>query len=393
MMSKTMMFKAMRRKICGMALAGVVLLGGAQIAALQAPLNTAQSLIKPADIRITITPSGKRQQSVSGDAGVAGRAVTADDPARIASISKLVVGLAVMRLVDQGKIDLDRDVSDYLGWRLRHPAFRDAKITMRLLLSHQSSITDGADYILPLDGDLASVAAKPEAWNMARAPGSWFSYANFNFPIVAATMEGATGKRFDVLMDQLVLKPLRLDACYNWQTSCSKHRRAQAITLLRPTGVLAKDAALARGETECAFVKASDGGCDVLVYKLTRNGSAFSPQGGLRISANDLVRIGGVIRNKGRPILSRKAFTEMTRTQWVFDGKNGDDDKGYFAAFGLSVHRLPDGKGSYWWGHPGEAYSLRSGLWVNEKTGEIRVRIRTMVDEFAAVGHCLDACP
>ena len=40
-----------------------------------------------------------------------GRPVTADSPVRIASISKLVASLGVLRLVDQGKLDLDRDVS------------------------------------------------------------------------------------------------------------------------------------------------------------------------------------------------------------------------------------------------------------------------------------------
>ncbi|WP_230962402.1 serine hydrolase, partial [Erythrobacter donghaensis] len=45
------------------------------------------------------------------------REATLDDPVRIASISKLAVGVAVMRLVDKAVLDLDRDVSLYLGWR------------------------------------------------------------------------------------------------------------------------------------------------------------------------------------------------------------------------------------------------------------------------------------
>ena len=47
------------------------------------------------------------------------RPVTAKSPVRIASISKLVSALGVMRLVDARVLDLDRDVSDYLGWTLR----------------------------------------------------------------------------------------------------------------------------------------------------------------------------------------------------------------------------------------------------------------------------------
>src|SRR5437016_2264795 len=48
------------------------------------------------------------------------RAVTPDDPARVASVSKMVVAIGVMQLVEAGKLDLDRDVSDYLGWNLRN---------------------------------------------------------------------------------------------------------------------------------------------------------------------------------------------------------------------------------------------------------------------------------
>ncbi|TAD84388.1 MAG: class C beta-lactamase-related serine hydrolase, partial [Sphingomonadales bacterium] len=47
------------------------------------------------------------------------RPVEANDPVRIASISKLIMALTALRLVDEGKLDLDRDVSDYLGWQVR----------------------------------------------------------------------------------------------------------------------------------------------------------------------------------------------------------------------------------------------------------------------------------
>ena len=233
--------------------------------------------ISPAVVRVDFSSSAILDQSASGEAGVAGRPVTIDDPVRVASISKLVVALGVMRLVEQGKIDLDRDVGGYLGWRVRNPAFPDTPITMRQLLSHRSGLRDNIDYIVPLDGDLSVVMAKPEAWEAAHAPGAYFSYANINSPLIAAVMEGTTGERFDLLMARLVLGPLKLDACYNWGAGCSDGRRAQAVTLLRPNGDLARDAAIT-GKDPCAVYPASDGSCDVdKLYRLARNGSAFSP--------------------------------------------------------------------------------------------------------------------
>jgi CubicO group peptidase (beta-lactamase class C family) len=344
-------------------------------------------------VKVDFTSDSLTVATVEGDAGVAGRAVTIDDPARVASISKLVVAVGVMRLVEQGKLDLDRDVNDYLGWRVRNPAFPDTPITLRALLSHQSGLRDSVDYIVPLDGSLEAVLADPKAWELGHAPGTYFAYANINSPLIAAVLEGATGERFDRLMARLVLTPLGLDACFNWGAGCSDGRRAEAVTLLRPNGNLALDAPM-HGPDPCAVYPASDGSCDVdKLYKLGRNGSAFSPQGGLRISARDLVKIGQLLLRDGAPLLSPKSFAEMVGPAWTFDGKNGDDDKGYFTGYGLGVHWLTDKAGNRWFGHVGEAYSLRAGFWINPAERRGFYRYVTMVDEFSTVGHCFDRCP
>lgn len=378
-------------KFCGALLACVMLASCA--VSPSGEVGAPVGAIRPAAVKVSFTATDIKTDSATGDAGVAGRSVTIDDPARVASISKLVVALGVMRLVDQGKIDLDRDVSTYLGWRVRNPAFPDAIVTMRHLLSHRSGLRDKIDYIVPLDGDLSTVLAKPEAWEVKYPPGRYFSYANINSPLIAATMEAVAGERFDRLMARLVLQPLKLDACYNWGAGCSDRRRSQAVTLLRPNGDLARDAAM-KGPEPCAVYPASDGSCDVdKLYQLGRNGSAFSPQGGLRISARDLAKVGQLLLNDGQPLLSKEAFAEMIGPVWIFDGSNGDDDKGYFKAYGLGVHWLDDSKRGKWIGHVGEAYSLRAGFWVNRKSGTGFVRYVTMVDEFAPVGHCFDQCP
>ncbi len=352
-----------------------------------------QAAIRPAIVKVDFTSDSITLATVEGDAGVAGRVVTIDDPARVASISKLVVAIGVMRLVEQSKLDLDRDVNDYLGWRVRNPAFPDAPITLRALLSHQSGLRDSVDYIVPLDGSLEAVLADPKAWELGHAPGTYFAYANINSPLIAAVMEGATGERFDRLMARLVLTPLGLDACYNWGAGCSDGRRAEAVTLLRPNGDLALDAPM-HGADSCAVYPASDGSCDVdKLYKFGRNGSAFSPQGGLRISARDLVKIGQLLLGDGAPLLSPKSFAEMVGPVWTFDGKNGDDDKGYYTGYGLGVHWLTDKAGNRWFGHVGEAYSLRAGFWINPAERRGFYRYVTMVDEFSTVGHCFDRCP
>ena len=380
-----------RLKLVRATLAAVMAAGCATSA--NAETLSDQTNIQPAVVKVDFTLDRITPAIVEGDAGVAERAVTIDDPARVASISKLVVAIGVMRLSEQGKLDLDLDVNEYLGWRVRNPAFPDAPITLRALLSHQSGLRDSVDYIVPLDGSLEAVLADPKAWDAIHAPGTYFSYANINSPLIAAVVEGATDERFDRLMARLVLTPLGLDACYNWGDGCSDGRRAQAVTLLRPNGDLARDAPM-NGPDPCAVYPASDGSCDVdKLYVLGRNGSAFSPQGGLRISASDLAKIGQLLLRDGAPLLSPKSFAQMIGPVWTFDGKNGDDDKSYFTGYGLGVHWLTDTQGNRWFGHVGEAYSLRAGFWINPVERKGFCRYVTMVDEFSTVGHCFDRCP
>jgi CubicO group peptidase (beta-lactamase class C family) len=322
--------------------------------------------------------------TASGAEGLAdrgsGRALTIDDPVRIASITKLHVALGVMRLVEQGKLDLDADVSDRLGWTLRNPAFPDRPITLRLLLSHRSSLRDGINYALPLDTNLRRAVAAPDAWDLEHPPGTFFRYSNLGFPVVASVMEAATGKRFDRLMDRLVLKPLDLDACFNW-TTCAEAPIGRAVVLYAPDGAVLRDD-LQGKPPACAVVPAADGGCDLSVYALGSNGALFSPQGGLRISVRDLARVGAMLLRKGRlpgggRFLSEASLAEMERLHWRHDASNGDTERDFYCGYGLAVQILvqcppaddPFGDGRQRLGHAGDAYGLRSGLWIDPGRG------------------------
>jgi len=317
--------------------------------------------------------------TASGAAGLAdrarGRALTIDDPARIASVSKLVVALGAMRLVEQGRLDLDRDVSDYLGWPLRNPAFPGRPITLRLLLSHRSSLRDGIDYAVPFGTTLESALADPAAFDAEHPPGTFFRYSNLNFPVIAAAMERAAGERFDRLMARLVLAPLGLDACFNW-TTCSDAAIARAAVLYEPDGRVIRDD-LGGRRPDCPVL--APNGCDLAAYRLGGNGALFSPQGGLRISVRDLTAIGRMLLARGGTFLSAASIATLTDPVWRHDGGNGDTESGFFCAYGLAVQRLATaregcnddlfGGGRAMIGHDGDAYGLRSGLWIDPARG------------------------
>ena len=349
-----------------------------------ATLPTRSSDIPRAAVELAFDRNGETGAAARGlaDPGT-GRIVTPDDPVRIASISKLVVAIGVMRLVEQGTLALDDDVSTRLGWPLRNPAFPDRPVTLRMLLSHTGSVRDqGDNYALPLDGSVRIAMADARSWDPLHAPGAgYFTYSNMNFPIVASVMERATGERFDRLMKRLVLHPLRLDACYNW-AACSDAAIARAVELDRPDGKPRKDDLHGR-RPACPVGPATDGSCDLTRWRAGDNGAMFAPQGGLRISARDLARVGRLLLNDGAldgvRLLTPASVAILIGPDWSFDGSNGDTDQGFACRYGLAVQTLatrhpgcgddPGGDGIPRVGHAGEAYGLRSGLWLDRARG------------------------
>jgi CubicO group peptidase (beta-lactamase class C family) len=362
-------------------------------------MSPARAASPPATVALAFDLRGSQVSIAEGLADrAAGRPVTADDPVRIASISKLITALGVMRLVDAELLDLDRDVSHYLGWRLRNPAFPDAPITLRLLLSHQASLLDGEDeYVIPLGETLRARLQADHLWDAAHAPGSGrFRYANMNFPVIASVIEAATGERFDRAMTAQVFRPLGLDACFNW-SGCSPRAIRRAVVLYRSTGEIARDDL--RGiRPACVVVPAADGSCDLAAYRPGTNGSLFSPQGGARISMRDLARIGQMLGRRGKGFLSASSFAELTRSQWA--GTGGLDEAGQpggvFCAYGLGLHHIGTrgagcrddlfGDGVPRIGHSGEAYGLRSGLWLDPLSGGGVAYFTTAVPDDAPIG-------
>lgn len=346
-----------------------------------------------ASVRIAFDRNGVTSVQARGFADrVAARKISADDPVRVASISKLVATIGVMRLVEAGKLDLDVDVSTYLGWKLRNPAFPNAPITLRMLISHRSSLTDAAGYWqTPLGDPLRDTLDNPRAWDGAHAPGTYFRYTNLNFPVVAQAMERVTGERFDRLMQRLVLKPLGIDACYGW-AACGEATAARAVVQYDAEGKAVMDDLHGR-KPDCPVRPARDGSCELARYRPGDNGALFGPQGGLRISAAGLARIGRMLLGDGRPARNGKPLLRpasvhaMATPLWEYDRHNGltyeedsdDHQPGFFCRWGMGMQILatraegcrddPFGDGVARIGHSGTAYGVYAGLWLDREHG------------------------
>jgi CubicO group peptidase (beta-lactamase class C family) len=283
---------------------------------------------------------------------------------RIASLSKFVTALGAMKLVEQGRLRLDEDIGVALGYRLRNPHFPERAITLRMLLTHTSSLRDDAGFRFDPRIHLRDVLlpggphhADGAMWSRTHAPGDWFEYVNLNWGVLATVMEAATGTRFDQLMRELILDPMGLKAGF-YLADFAPARIEDVATLYRKR----ERGGAERWDPDGPWISqfddigkqapaAPDGLAD---YQPGANGTVFGPQGGLRISTLELADImlmlmhGG--SHKGRQILAPQAIAAMGEAQWTLrpDGGNGSPDgdggsyPGLFQAWGLGAQLFTD---------------------------------------------------
>jgi CubicO group peptidase (beta-lactamase class C family) len=335
-----------------------------------------------------------------GDRFIDGTAPSNNKPAnaltlyRIASISKLVTTLGVLRLIEDGKLALDRDVSDYLGYRLRNPYFPDDPLTLRMLLTHTSSLRDDGGYyweskhalkdaLLP-GGSLYGTGAM---WARNAKPGAYFQYANLPWGVIGTVMERASGERFDRLMKRLILEPMGLHGGFNpaeftradLDNTAALYRKATEVNDRHAWNPAGPWVPQVDDYSKAAPVPRA--GPD---YVVGSNGTAFGPQGNIRLSAADLGKLMLMLMNKGshegKPFLKPQSVATMLSVQWRHDANANNGSSAYgghqaqFNAWGLgnqqfqdvsgpgSGDRLVEGGGFKGFGHLGDAWGLTSAL-------------------------------
>jgi CubicO group peptidase (beta-lactamase class C family) len=147
--------------------------------------------------------------------------ITTQTRFQAASISKPVSAMAVLRLVQTGKLDLDTNVNNTLrSWQmLENEHTREHKVTLRGLLSHTAGLTVhgfrgyAADEKVPnvrqvLDGESP---ANSDPVRVDSVPGSQFRYSGGGYTVIQQLLEDVTGKPFPELMQSTVLDRLHMN--------------------------------------------------------------------------------------------------------------------------------------------------------------------------------------
>ena len=264
---------------------------------------------------------------------------------RIASISKSFTATSIMQLVEAGKLSLDDDFSKLVGFQVRNPKYPNTVITLRMIMSHTSSVNDSQGYF-SLDVIDPSKNKDFAKCYTDYEPGKGYAYCNLNFNMTGAVIEKITGQRFDLYVKQHILDPLGLYGGY-CVDSLDKSRFATLYEFNKDSNKFI--AATAAYNPRSEEIKNHISGVTTPI---------FSPTGGMKISATDLAKYMIMHSQKGKyksvRIISENSAIQMQTKL--------SDEEGYGLALETTEKLIP---GEVMCGHTGSAYGLYSAMFFN----------------------------
>lgn len=252
---------------------------------------------------------------------------------KIASVTKNIVALAIMQLCDRGKISLEDDINKYLPYTVKNKLYPDCKITIRMLLSHYSSIDKGQyeimkPFIIPYTKD---------------RPGEKYVYSNINYLLLASLIEYVTGERFDKYIQSNIFNPLGIKACFNpFETLSDNWVYGKWIN--------------GQKELELCDTYQMYKLMDINNYKLGLSTKALNPAGGVIITLDDMCKYLMFIMGNGG---NEGVISEITLNQMRIPRSSGKE-------YGLgTIDYSYLIKGEKMYGHTGYAYGIYTSLIYN----------------------------
>ena len=298
-----------------------------------------------------------------GYADLAARSpVLADTTFQIGSIGKSFTALALLQLVQAGRLDLNAPISTHLPW-LALPS-RYGPITLRHLLSHTAGLPAGTDFAPAARYEGYALRDTEAAWE----PGSRFHYSNTGYKLLGWLLEDVTGMDYGSIIRQRVLEPLGMHASEPVISHRTWHGMATGYVDLhddRPRRL--NDPLIPAHWSEYAV----------------GDGSQVS-------TAGDMARYARLWLNDGRgelgPIVSPALYHQMTTPTIAMP--RGDAEEDYRYGFGIISHR---GGGHHFIGHGGGTVGFRS-IMITDQTDGLGVVILcngSSVDLYPAARYAL----
>lgn len=297
------------------------------IADFKSPTRTDKHLAQAAQHKLLDVAKSLQSVSISGAISVEGELIwagsvglaavepqkeaTVNTTYRIGSVSKSITAVILMRMVEEGLIELDTPIHHYLP---DYPQSAQG-ITARHLVSHMAGIrhysydfsqfppVDNFSNVTYLNTQSALVQFKGDS--LLFQPGQGFLYSTHGYTLLSAVMEAAAGKRFEELAKEFIFEPVEMTSTQPEHLVVDTHKLAEFYT--------------------------ADNG--LYGYTPVQNLSNKVAGGGFVSTPTDLVTFGSTLLNHS--LLSLKSFNEMTTVQPMYD--NSDNPQYY--ALGWRHHK------------------------------------------------------
>lgn len=294
-----------------------------------------------------VTRSGARGWAVKDQ-----REMTPDTKVRVASLTKVALGMCAGAMAEEGILDLDAPLHEYWGQEVTDP-YSETQPSMRTLLSHTSGLKS-LDVTKGLD-KLRSLLSSPDSWRRTE-PGdgrSWY-YNNFGFCVVGTTLELASGKLLTDYLQERFFEPLDIRA-----SLCAGTLEAEELaSLYSAGGVVQRTAERQAGMNVPTEIGQAASYC----------------AGGLTISAVDLAKLVSVLAGDGCyageqfqfQVLSPETVAELETLQFTVD----PGDSSPFQQC-LVLRRQEDllGRSALYY-HTGSSYGVYNLLSYDPDTGD-----------------------
>ncbi|MBX7174237.1 MAG: serine hydrolase [Pyrinomonadaceae bacterium] len=264
--------------------------------------------------------------------------ITPDTVFRVGSVSKLFTDLAIMQLVEKGKLDLDAPITKYLpDFKPQNPFKKP--ITLRQLMSHRAGLVRESPVGSYFDSTAPSLSATVKSLNqttLVYEPESHTKYSNAGIAVVGYVLEKTQKQLFADYLKKSLLDPLGITQ-----------------TGFKPTPEINKN--LAKAQMWTVFGKTFD----APVFEL-----GIAPAGSMYTTTGDLAHFASSLFTYDKSILKKEMLEKMWQPQYAEPGqKNG---------FGLGF-RVSDLDGHRLVGHGGAIYGFSTQLSVlpDDKLGVV----------------------
>lgn len=293
-----------------------------------------------------------------------------DTMCRIASISKIFTSTMVMKLVEEGLLDLDRLVKDYIPELTLSRPEALSQLTLRHLLTHTGGLpTDGwiPDMVCEVEDINAEALKYIATLELESLPEEKVNrYANVGFVLAATAASRVTGKTVPQLWQDYVLDPLGMSQ------STPDFYRAASYPLTQPHDY--------------------DEQGNLYQVHYHRHHTMYMAGGGLYSTTPELCKMARFLLNKGRTDSGEQYLKPETLEDMCYKHTEKNIDPGDYYGLGIHLHAFKD---RFLYGHSGNIHPYNTSLFVDNETGlgiavfincphsDLRFRIPEMIVEMA----------